>query len=110
MKNIFRINTVLIVLIFVLSSCSEDEVGAPTITSFVSQTSPNASGTPGELLKIEGTNLSDLKQIILDNKIEVSFNPNLNSSVAIFFNIPNYDFDKPYNFGVQPIHFITANG
>ncbi len=110
MKNIFRINTILIVLIFVLFACSEEEAGVPTINSFVSQTNPNASGVPGELLKIEGTNLSGLKQIILDNKIEVSFNPNLNSSVAIFFNIPNYDFDNPYNFGVQPIKFITANG
>ncbi|SMC87980.1 hypothetical protein SAMN05660703_3186 [Cellulophaga tyrosinoxydans] len=94
----------------VLFSCSEDNVQLPTITTFVSQTNPNASGTPGELLKVEGANLSGLKQIILDNNLEVSFNPNLNSDVAIFFNIPNFDFDNPYNFGVQPIKFITANG
>ncbi|WP_143312562.1 IPT/TIG domain-containing protein [Cellulophaga tyrosinoxydans] len=110
MKNIFKINLVIIMFVAVLFSCSEDNVQLPTITTFVSQTNPNASGTPGELLKVEGANLSGLKQIILDNNLEVSFNPNLNSDVAIFFNIPNFDFDNPYNFGVQPIKFITANG
>ncbi|SFD13063.1 hypothetical protein SAMN04487987_104215 [Algibacter pectinivorans] len=94
----------------VLFSCSEDNVQLPTITTFVSQTNPNASGTPGELLKVEGVNLSGLKQIILDNNLDVSFNPNLNSDVAIFFNIPSFDFENPYNFGVQPIKFVTANG
>ncbi len=97
-------------LISALFSCSKDEVGTPTITTFSSQTNPNASGVPGDLLKIEGTNLSGLKQIVLDNKLDVSFNPNLNSNIAIFFNIPNYDFENPYNFGVQPIKFVTANG
>ena len=97
-------------LSFALFSCTEDEIGTPIINTFSSQTSPNASGTPGELLKIEGTGLSDLEQIILNNELEVSFNPNLNSDVAIFFNIPNYDFENPLSFGVQPIRFVTANG
>ena len=110
MKNIFKINALLIMLVFAFFSCSDEEVGLPTITTFDSQSNPNASGTPGELLKIEGINLSGLKQILLDNKLQVAFNPNLNSDVAIFFNIPNYDFDNPYNFGVQPIKFVTANG
>ncbi|WP_396602261.1 IPT/TIG domain-containing protein [Algibacter sp. R77976] len=110
MKNLIKIYLVSAILALTLFSCSEDEVELPAITSFSSQTSPNASGTPGELLKIEGTNLSGLEKIILDNKLEVSFNPNLNSYNAIFFNIPNYDFEDPYNFGVQPIKFITANG
>uniref|UniRef100_UPI004047E6AE IPT/TIG domain-containing protein n=1 Tax=Mariniflexile sp. TaxID=1979402 RepID=UPI004047E6AE len=110
MKNIYKINLIVIMLISALFSCSKDEVGTPTITTFSSQTNPNASGVPGDLLKIEGTNLSGLKQIVLDNKLDVSFNTNLNSNIAIFFNIPNYDFENPYNFGVQPIKFVTANG
>ncbi|MRX66234.1 IPT/TIG domain-containing protein [Maribacter luteus] len=110
MKNLIKIYLVSAVFALTLFSCSEDEVEMPTIATFSSQSSPNASGTPGELLKIEGTNLTGLEKIILDNTLEVSFNPNLNSDNAIFFNIPNYDFENPYNFGVQPIKFITANG
>ncbi|APY10865.1 hypothetical protein BWZ22_06265 [Seonamhaeicola sp. S2-3] len=110
MKNLIKIYLVSAIFTLTLFSCSEDDVELPTITTFSSQSNPNASGTPGELLKIEGTNLSGLKKIILDNKFDVSFNPNLNSDNAIFFNIPNYDFENPYNFGVQPIKFITANG
>ncbi|MFV9552310.1 IPT/TIG domain-containing protein [Algibacter sp. PT7-4] len=110
MKNLIKIYLVTAIFAITLFSCSEDEVELPTITSFSSQASPNASGTPGELLKIEGTNLSGLEKIILNNQLEVSFNPNLNSNNAIFFNIPNYDFENPYDFGVQPIKFITENG
>ncbi|WP_298554745.1 IPT/TIG domain-containing protein [uncultured Algibacter sp.] len=110
MKNIYKINLVVMMLVAALFSCSEEEVGSPTIQTFSSQMDPNASGTPGTLLKIEGSNLSGLEQIVLDNKLNIAFNPNLNSDVAIFFNIPNFDFENPYNFGIQPIKFVTANG
>lgn len=110
MKNILNIYLLFALSCFVFVSCTNEDVAAPTISSFSTQNSPNASGSPGELLKIEGANLSGVQQVILDNKFNVPFNPNLNSDVALFFNIPQYDNSNPYNFGVQPITIVTNHG
>lgn len=110
MKINLKINLFIIAASLVLFSCTKEDTVPPAISTFSSQNSPNASGIPGELLKIEGTNLSGLKEIILDNKSNISFNSNLNSDIAIFFNIPNLDVTNPFKFGVQPIKFVTANG
>jgi hypothetical protein len=109
MKYISKINFLLVIFLIttIFYSCTEDAVGDPAIEIFTAQNEDNkAIGIPGELLKIEGSNLSNLKQIILNNKFNVTFNPNLNSDVAIFFNIPSFDVKNPLSFGVQPIKFI----
>lgn len=71
---------------------------------------------PGDLLnqafplnkvRVEGEGLAGLKKITLDNKINISFNPNHNSDKAFIFTVP-FDEKLGSRFGVQPITFVTA--
>ena len=73
---------------------------------------------PGDLLnqafplnkvRVEGQGLTGLKKITLDNKINISFNPNYNSDRAFIFTVP-FDEKLGSRFGVQPITFVTASG
>jgi hypothetical protein len=96
--------------IFLISCSSEVSNEVPTLKDVVAQNSLNASGKPGTLVKVEGSGLSNLKQILLNDNLIVPFNQALNSEKAFFFNIPNFDPKKPYKFGVQPVKFIFENG
>ena len=64
---------------------------------------------PFKKVRVEGQSLAGLKQIILDNKIDVSFNPTYNSDKSFIFTIP-FDVKKGSRFGKQTITFITASG
>ncbi|SFD98014.1 CIA30 family protein [Flavobacterium phragmitis] len=64
---------------------------------------------PSNKVRVEGQGLQGLKKITLDNKIDISFNPNYNSDKAFIFTIP-FDEKLGSRFGVQPITFITATG
>lgn len=102
-------------LLFPLVSCDdnddEDVSSSLEITTMVplGDSSEARSGRPGELIRVEGFNIKDMDRIIVDNNIEVIFNPALNSNSALFFNVP-FDFEKGSKFGIQQINFINKNG
>lgn len=93
-----------------LTACQNDDAPVANIDAMVAE--------PGDLLnqafptnkvRVEGEGLTGLKKITLDDKINISFNPNYNSDKAFIFTIP-FDEKLGSRFGVQPITFITANG
>ncbi|MBZ4040791.1 CIA30 family protein [Flavobacterium hibisci] len=102
-----------ILIFFALASftaCQNDDAPATNIDAMIAE--------PGDLLnqafptnkvRVEGEGLTGLKKITLDDKINISFNPNYNSDKAFIFTIP-FDEKLGSRFGVQPITFITANG
>lgn len=102
---------IIILLAFVsFTACQNDDSTTANIDAMVAE--------PGDLLnqafplnkvRVEGEGLKGLKKITLDNKIDISFNPNYNSDKAFIFTIP-FDEKLGSRFGVQPITFITASG
>ena len=107
-KITYRIIILLALVSF--TACQNDDATAASIDAMVAE--------PGDLLnqafplnkvRVEGEGLKGLKKITLDNKIDISFNPNYNSDKAFIFTIP-FDEKLGSRFGVQPITFITGNG
>lgn len=102
-----------IIILLVLASftgCQDDDAVTTNVDAMVAE--------PGDLLnqafplnkvRVEGQNLSGLKKITLDNKIDIAFNPTYNSDKAFIFTIP-FDDKLGSRFGVQPITFVTATG
>ncbi|RUT72413.1 hypothetical protein D0817_02065 [Flavobacterium cupreum] len=102
-----------IIILLALASftaCQNDDAPTASIDAMVAE--------PGDLLnqafplnkvRVEGEGLKGLKKITLDNKIDISFNPNYNSDKAFIFTIP-FDEKLGSRFGVQPITFITGTG
>jgi len=102
-----------ILILFAVASftaCQNDDVVTANIDAMVAE--------PGDLLnqafplnkvRVEGQGLEGLKKITLDNKIDISFNPNYNSAKSFIFTIP-FDEKLGSRFGVQPITFITGTG
>ncbi|TPG36224.1 hypothetical protein [Flavobacterium pectinovorum] len=103
--------TIIILLTFAsFTACQNDDAVTANVDAMVAE--------PGDLLnqafplnkvRVEGQGLEGLKKITLDNKIDISFNPNYNSDKAFIFTIP-FDEKLGSRFGVQPITFITATG
>ena len=99
----------------VLSSCENDSkeetFGDPVISNILSLgDDPRInSGFPDVLVRVEGSGLSNMKEIIFDDKINVGFNTTLNSDVALFFNVP-FDVDLGSRFGNQNITFKNQFG
>lgn len=92
------------------TACQNDDATTANIDAMVAE--------PGDLLnqafplnkvRVEGEGLKGLKKITLDNKIDISFNPNYNSDKAFIFTIP-FDEKLGSRFGVQPITFVTGSG
>ncbi|OIV39975.1 hypothetical protein [Flavobacterium johnsoniae] len=107
-KITYRIIILLAVASF--TACQNDDAASANIDAMVAE--------PGDLLnqafplnkvRVEGEGLKGLKRITLDNKIDISFNPNHNSDKAFIFTIP-FDEKLGSRFGVQPITFVTASG
>jgi len=102
-----------ILILFALASftaCENDDAVTANVDAMVAE--------PGDLLnqafplnkvRVEGQGLEGLKKITLDNKINISFNPNYNSDKSFIFTIP-FDEKQGSRFGVQPITFTTASG
>lgn len=102
-----------ILILFALASftaCQNDDAVTANVDAMVAE--------PGDLLnqafplnkvRVEGKGLEGLKKITLDNKINISFNPNYNSDKSFIFTIP-FDEKLGSRFGVQPITFVTASG
>lgn len=110
MKN--KIKNTFLVLLTCASfvACQKEDIGTSQVNVIVAE--------PGDLLnqsyplkkvRVEGQYLSGLKKIMLDNKIDVTFNPAYNSDKSFIFTIP-FDVKKGSRFGKQSITFITENG
>ena len=106
----YRIIILLALVSFTACQNDDNNSAAATIDAMVAE--------PGDLLnqafplnkvRVEGEGLAGLKKITLDNKINVSFNPNHNSDKAFIFTVP-FDEKLGSRFGVQPITFETAAG
>lgn len=102
-----------ILLLFVLASftaCQNDDAATAAIDAMVAEPGDLLNQAfPSNKVRVEGEGLKGLKTITLDNKINISFNPNYNSDQAFIFTIP-FDDKIGSRFGVQPITFTTANG
>ena len=101
---------ILLALAFFTACQNDDNTVTANIDAMVAE--------PGDLLnqafplnkvRVEGEGLAGLKKITLDNKINISFNPNHNSDKAFIFTVP-FDEKLGSRFGVQPITFVTATG
>lgn len=116
-KNIRHFLAFLIVCL-VLSSCSNDDGSSSVakvegVYSLDNTTSPptenKAKGYPGDLVKIEGSGLANVKTVVFDNLVNVIFNPALSSDKSLFFNV-FFDDKKGSRFGVQELKITKANG
>ncbi|GAA4271202.1 hypothetical protein GCM10022258_04950 [Aquimarina gracilis] len=111
-KSIYTYNWFLIlcllVIVFISSSCEddnkEDTYGNPVVSNILSLGDDPTinSGFPDELVRVEGSGLSNVQEIVFDDIINVGFNTALNSDVALFFNVP-FDVEKGSRFGKQNV-------
>lgn len=110
MINKIKYSLLLLCTLAFFTGCQDDNEGSVTIDAMVAE--------PGDLLnqayplnkvRVEGTSLTGLKKITLDNKIDVAFNPNYNSDKSFIFTVP-FDEKLGSRFGIQPITFVTKNG
>jgi len=110
MINKIKYSIIILLTLVSFTACQNDDTTIASVDAMVAE--------PGDLLnqafplnkvRVEGESLSGLKKITLDDKIDVSFNPNHNSDKAFIFTIP-FDEKLGSRFGVQPITFVTANG
>lgn len=103
--------TIIILLTFAsFTACQNDDAVTANVDAMVAEPGDLLNQTfPLTKVRVEGTGLTGLKKITLDNKIDISFNPNYNSDKAFIFTIP-FDEKLGSRFGVQPITFVTASG
>ena len=97
-----------------LASCEkDDDIGSSNAEVSVMYTDNDTinanSGYPHTTAIAKGTDMGDIKTIVFDNKIDVIFNPALNSDVAVVFEVP-FDELKGSRFGVQEVTFTKNNG
>lgn len=110
MINKLKYRILILLVLASFTACQNDDAPTANIDAMVAE--------PGDLLnqafplnkiRVEGEGLAGLKKITLDDKIDISFNPNHNSEKAFIFTIP-FDEKLGSRFGVQPITFVTAGG
>lgn len=110
MINKIKYSIIILLALVSFTACQNDDAATTNVDAMVAE--------PGDLLnqafpqnkiRVEGEGLTGLKKITLDDKIDISFNPNYNSDKSFIFTIP-FDEKLGSRFGVQPITFITANG
>jgi hypothetical protein len=111
MINKIKYRIIILLALVSFTACqNDDDSTVATIDAMVAE--------PGDLLnqafplnkvRVEGHGLTGLKKITLDNKINITFNPNYNSDRAFIFTIP-FDEKLGSRFGVQPITFVTNAG
>ncbi|MDR7208705.1 hypothetical protein [Flavobacterium piscis] len=110
MINKIKYRILILLALASFTACQNDDMTTANIDAMVAE--------PGDLLnqafplnkvRVEGEGLTGLKKITLDDKIDVSFNPNHNSDKAFIFTVP-FDEELGSRFGVQPITFVTPTG
>ena len=97
--------------VFTFSACEEDDDLNPVVNVIYSSNAAlsNNTGYPGSGVIAEGEDMSNIVSIVFDDKVDVVFNPVLNSDVAIKFNVP-FDEGKGSRFGKQLITFTNKDG
>lgn len=110
MINKIKYTILILFALAAFTACDNDDAVTANVDAMVAE--------PGDLLnqafplnkvRVEGKGLEGLKKITLDNKIDISFNPNYNSDKSFIFTIP-FDEKLGSRFGVQPITFVTGSG
>lgn len=110
MINKIKYTIIILLALASFTACQNDDTITANVDAMVAE--------PGDLLnqafplnkvRVEGEGLMGLKKITLDNKINISFNPNYNSDKSFIFTIP-FDEKLGSRFGVQPITFLTGTG
>ena len=110
MINKIKYSIIILLVLASFTGCQDDEAVTASVDSMVSEPGDLLNQTyPLKQIRVEGEGLSGLKKITLDNKIDISFNPNHNSDKAFIFTIP-FDDKLGSRFGLQPITFETASG
>ncbi|HSD08534.1 hypothetical protein [Flavobacterium sp.] len=110
MINKIKYKIIILLALTFFTACENDDSVPANVIAMVSEPGDLLNQTfPLSKIRVEGEGLSGLKKITLDNKIDISFNPNYNSDKAFIFTIP-FDEKLGSRFGVQPITFETANG
>ncbi|WP_298547094.1 hypothetical protein [uncultured Aquimarina sp.] len=114
-KGLLTLSSIM-VLFLGLFSCEDNEddggeFGTPEIATILSLGDEPTinSGFPDELVRVEGSGLSDMKEIVFDGTVNTFFNSALNSNVALFFNVP-FDADQGSRFGTQTVKFTNLYG
>ncbi|WP_430816325.1 hypothetical protein [Carboxylicivirga sp. RSCT41] len=118
MKRFLKYNIVVALvasLIVTTTSCDDEETFNPEF-SVINSTNEDVTGPsqgfPNDLIIAEGVQLDKMKSIgfaTADDTVEVVFNPVLNSSVAVMFNVP-WKEDLGSKMGNQNIVFTNKNG
>ena len=110
MINKIKYSIIILLVLAFFTGCQNDDTVTANVDAMVSEPGDLLNQTfPLRKIRVEGQGLSGLKKITLDNKIDVSFNPTLNSDKAFIFTIP-FDDKLGSRFGVQPITFVTTIG
>lgn len=110
MINKIKYSIIILLALASFTACQDDDVVTANVDAMVSEPGDLLNQTyPHRQIRVEGQGLSGLKKITLDNKIDISFNPNHNSDQAFIFTIP-FDDELGSRFGIQPITFVTATG
>jgi hypothetical protein len=110
MINKIKYRIIILLALACFTACESDDATVANVDAMVSEPGDLLNQTfPLTKIRVEGNGLKGLKKITLDNKIDVSFNPNYNSDKAFIFTIP-FDEKLGSRFGKQPITFLTAAG
>jgi hypothetical protein len=110
MINKIKYSIIILLILASFTSCEKDDTVAANVDAMVSEPGDLLNQTyPFRKIRVEGEGLTGLQKITLDNKIDVTFNPNHNSDGGFIFTIP-FDDALGSRFGVQPITFKMANG
>lgn len=110
MINKLKYKIIILLALASFTACQNDDNITTNVAAMVAEPGDLLNQAfPSNKVRVEGTGLTDLKRITLDNKIDISFNTNYNSDKAFIFTIP-FDEKLGSRFGVQPITFVTANG
>ncbi|MEO8255181.1 MAG: hypothetical protein ABI554_12435 [Flavobacterium sp.] len=110
MINKIKYSIIILLVLASFTGCQNDDTVTTNVNAMVAEPGDLLNQAfPNTKIRVEGEGLSGLKKITLDNKIDVTFNPNYNSDGGFIFTIP-FDDKLGSRFGVQPITFETANG
>lgn len=110
MINKIKYSIIILLALASFTACQNDDMVTANVDAMVAEPGDLLNQTfPLNKIRVEGKGLMGLKKITLDNKIDISFNPNYNSDKSFIFTIP-FDEKLGSRFGVQPITFVTASG
>lgn len=110
MINKIKYRIIILLILAVFTGCQDDDMVPANVDAIVAESGDLLNQAfPLTQVRVEGQGLNGLRKITLDNKIDVTFNPNYNSDGGFIFTIP-FDDALGSRFGVQPITFQTANG